>query len=173
MHCKDIFKYFGRYLRDAQVEYLIQNSVSLKNWRFLNLILLCLQATSAVLAQDSSAGDRGPYYTRHRKQREHRHICLSPLPPVSQWGYALDPERCCSGFVSLLRNQVLSTSGASSKYHSTWQKSRSSSAREQAATWLSHSGGHGLLSCLCGYLEKLLSIRRWINSASETLSKNV
>lgn len=137
------------------------------------MISLYLQATSAVFAPDSSVGDRGPYYIWHRKQHEHQRICLSPLPPVSQWGYVMDPERCCGGFVSLLRNQVLSTLGASSKYHSTWQKSRSSSAREQAATWLSHSGGRGLLSCLCDYLEKLLSIRRWINSASETLSKNM
>lgn len=39
----------------------------------------------------------------------------------------------------------------------------SPSTGKQAVTWLSHSSGLGLLSCLCDKLEKLLSIRRRVS----------
>lgn len=86
-----------------------------------------------------------------------------PAPLASQ--ILLRPCRgpTCRGFVSQLNTQGQLMFWASSKHYSKWQKTHSPSTGKHAVTWLSHSSGLGLLSCLCDKLEKLLSIRRRVS----------
>lgn len=119
-----------------------------------------------ILAEDSRRqGQRQRTLLFLTQQEAWTSACLPvPLPPKSHRGHPVGPHA-----VGLFHNRgprANSCFDQAANIIANGKKTDSPSTEKHAVTWLSHSSGLGLLSCLCDKLEKLLSIRRRVKLSS-------